>query len=275
MRDGTSDIVLVLGPWTGATVLVLMIAMTGCASPVQGLWPPRSEADSRIIHVSLDTWHGMIAFPHVSKEPAGPRFEEWGYAEQAWYLEGRQGVGGVLRALFWPSTGVVEIGRYHRVWAQRTPQPPADLFSYRLSERGYRRLRRFLRATMAESTPLAESRQAAFFPATRPYHVFNHCHQYVARALQEAGLPVSEALAMTRSTLAWQLQRAVEIQDEHLAEPPSPVQSSSRPYGTASSSLFGETLGYDESRGAHDTKAIDAPPLRLTPSSVETGNREP
>lgn len=41
---------------------------------------------------------------------------------------------GVVRALFWPTEGVVEVGRYDRIWAERTPQPSSDLFLFRLTE---------------------------------------------------------------------------------------------------------------------------------------------
>ena len=88
------------------------------------------------IVVSLDAAHSMIAFPveapvfHVRGEhgvtgtDGAPRealvYEEWGYAERAWYLEKRQGFTGVLRALLWPTEGVVEVGIYESIWAACT-----------------------------------------------------------------------------------------------------------------------------------------------------------
>jgi hypothetical protein len=30
-------------------------------------------------------------------------FEEWGYAERAWYVEGKAAIGGIFRLLFWPT----------------------------------------------------------------------------------------------------------------------------------------------------------------------------
>ena len=93
----------------GLVPLCLFLA-SACASPVQDLWPAQPEGPSHAIIVSLDTWHAMIAFPLPSPQPSPPDgakgegegalFEEWGYAEQAWYLEGRQGLTGILRALF-------------------------------------------------------------------------------------------------------------------------------------------------------------------------------
>src|SRR5207245_973936 len=82
----------------------------GCATPVQELWPPPEGAPTHTIVVSLDTWHAMIAITLDERVTALDRksvFEEWGYAEQAWYLEGRQGITGARRALLWPSPGLV------------------------------------------------------------------------------------------------------------------------------------------------------------------------
>ncbi|MDR4467400.1 MAG: DUF2459 domain-containing protein [Nitrospira sp.] len=149
----------------------------------------------------------MIAFQNDTPHA----YEEWGYAERAWYLEGKMGVSGVVRALFWPTDGVVEVGHYDRVWAERTPQPPSDFFSFRLSEEGYQRLRQHLQATLLNGEPVASFRQSMFYPAKRSYQLFHTCHQYAALALREAGLPISPFWALNRTSLAWQLRRTSRI----------------------------------------------------------------
>ena len=203
----------------------IIIGVSGCAKPNPELWPPAPGTLTKEIYVSLDTWHAMIGFQEgptqdhgqPEKEPqAQPQslqsfmFQEWGYAERAWYLEGQQGISGVLRALFWSTEGIVEVAEYNQLWADRTPQPPSDLFKFDLSEEGHQRLRTHLRSTRESSNPIKAFRRSSFYQATDPYHLFHHCHQYVARALQEAGLPVSTFWALTRTSLAIQLQRAQE-----------------------------------------------------------------
>jgi hypothetical protein len=216
--------------------LVVCALLWGCASPIPDLWPPTPDVPARTIYVSLDTWHAVIALPMqheaVSDQPSAlsvkagspthnsalriqHSFEEWGYAERAWYLEDRRGLTGILRALFWPTEGVVEVGQYDRVWADRTPQPPAELFVFRVSEEGFRQLRRHLRGTVSSDEPVASLSQSTFYPAVRSYHVFHTCHQYAASALREAGLPISAFWAFNRSSLAWQLRRAARIAAEH------------------------------------------------------------
>lgn len=211
------------------------LLLSACASPVEGWKPPSPDSAAHTIYVSLDTWHAVIALP---VQPAGydqpspfsfekgtspqhslgstPHFyEEWGYAERAWYVEGRRGLTGMLRALFWPTEGVVEVGQHEQVWAERTPQPPSDLFVFRVSEEGYRRLRRHLRSTVSSDTPVASFDQSTFYPAVRSYHLFHTCHQYAASALREAGLPISPVWAFSRTSLAWQLARQGQMAAQH------------------------------------------------------------
>lgn len=213
--------------FTRAVAMTLLVSalLTACALPVENLWPPPPDSTVRTVYVSLDTWHAMIAFPQ-SEEISLPsaynqHFEEWGYAERAWYLEGKRGLTGVMRALFWPSEGVVEVSWYDQVWAERTTQPPSDLFMFRLSEEGYHRLRRHLDATIADRSSVTAFGTSLFYPAKRSYHAFHTCHQYAAHALREAGLPLSPFWAFSRTSFAWQLHRAVRIAEKQPTAMPS------------------------------------------------------
>ena len=204
-------------PWL---IVLSLLLLCGCAAPVKELWPPPEGAPTRTIVVSLDTWHAMIAITLDERVTALDRksvYEEWGYAERAWYLEGRQGITGALRALFWPSPGVVEVGLHEQVWAVRTSQPPSETFVFRVSETGFQRLRRHLRSTIGAPQPLLVADRVKFYPSKRPYHLFHQCHQYAAEALREAGLPLSAWWAFSRTSLAMQLRRAVNIADEAAA----------------------------------------------------------
>ena len=204
-------------PWL---IIPSLLLLWSCAAPVQGLWPPPEGAPTRTIVVSLDTWHAMIAITldeRVTALDQKSMFEEWGYAEQAWYLEGRQGITGALRALFRPNPGVVEIGLHEQVWAARTPQPPAETFVFRLSEAGYLRLRRHLLSTIGATTPVLVVDRVRFYPSKRSYHLFHQCHQYAAEALRAAGLPLSAWWAFSRTSFAMQLRRATRMADQAAA----------------------------------------------------------
>jgi len=182
------------------------IFSTGCATfPHSPSSLPKHFPPQTVI-VSLDTWHAMLAFPFPNISDDGRQeFEEWGYAERAWYVEGKTGIGGIFRALFWPTDGVVEVGRHTSIWAERTLQPPVNVFVFHLELEPYRQLRQFLESTLFSRTPLAQFGGSAFYPSARSYHVLHTCHQYAARALQAAGLPLTPALAFNRTMLGWQL----------------------------------------------------------------------
>ena len=150
----------------------------------------------------------MIALPVETTDGGNKKvYEEWGYAERAWYLEGRQGITGAIRALFWPTEGVVEVAVAEQIWAERTPQPPAEVFAFELSKAGYRRLRDYLQSTIASDRPVTILGPSRFYPAQSSYHLFHHCHQYAAHALREAGLPISVWAAFSRSTFSMQLRQ--------------------------------------------------------------------
>ena len=189
--------------------------------------PELQTRDSVPIVVSLDAAHSMIALPiegpvfHVNGDhgPTGtngsagePRvYEEWGYAERAWYLEKRQGFRGVLRALLWPTEGVVEVGIHGSIWAERTKKPPVEAFRFQISEVGYRSLRSYLRATIASEEPVGIVGNSRFCVARPSYHLFHHCHHYTAKGLREAGLPISMSGALTRGGFAKQLRRIMPL----------------------------------------------------------------
>ena len=219
--------------------LAVTLLLFGCASPRAELWPPQPSSPTHPIYVSLDTGHAMIAFPvdktkerglSAQHESSGHEtqtsahrtqyvYEEWGYAERAWYLEGRTGMTGIIRALFWPTEGIVEVGRHDKPWADRTPQRPSALFKFDLSGEGQRRLREHLHTTMAGAEPIASKDGSRFYPAVRTYHLFHTCLQYAAEALHEAGLPVSPFWVFGRSNLAMQLRRAQEIEGKGVVRP--------------------------------------------------------
>jgi len=179
------------------------------------------------IVVSLDAAHSMIALPveapvfHVRGDhgvtgtDGAPRearvYEEWGYAERAWYLEKRQGFTGVLRALLWPTEGVVEVGIYESIWAERTRKPPVEAFRFQISEVGYRSLRSYLRATIASEEPVGIVGNSRFCVARPSYHLFHHCHHYTAKGLREAGLPIPMWGAVNRYIFAKQLRRIMPL----------------------------------------------------------------
>lgn len=212
-----------------AVAAALCLAAAACAQPIAGLWPPGPGDVTHRIVVSTDAWHSVIglcrengqatqdapsapaAAPEATRQAGSPRFEEWGFAEKGYYLEGDNGVCGTLRALFLPSAGVVSVTRGDRTWAERTPQPPGRSWEFDLTDAGFARLAAFLRAEVASPTPISHAGGAEWFDAASSYHAFHHCHHWTASALREAGLPVRPAFALFKWSLESQLDRAERI----------------------------------------------------------------
>ncbi len=190
----------------------LLFFSAGCTTGHQDLSSFPERFSPQTVIVSLDTWHAMLAFP--TSENGEQVYEEWGYAERAWYVDGEQGISGMFRALFWPTDGVVEVGRHTAIWAERTPQPPAEVFVFHLETEQYRQLRLFLESTLLSRTALASFGGSDFYPSVRSYHLFHTCHQYAAHALQAAGLPLTPAFAFNRTSLGWQLRRLPQKLDD-------------------------------------------------------------
>ena len=191
----------------------LLLLSAGCTTAHQGLSALPEKFPPGTVIVSLDTWHAMLAFP--TSENGEQEYEEWGYAERAWYVEGKTGLSGIFRALLWPTDGVVEVGRHSTIWVERTPQPPAEVFMFQLEPEPYRHLRLFLESTRLSRTALAGFGGSDFYPSVRSYHLFHTCHQYAAHALQAAGLPLTPALALSRTMLGWQLRRLLQPSNDH------------------------------------------------------------
>ena len=163
--------------------------------------------EATVFHVGGN--HGVSETDSTPRER--PVHEEWGYAERAWYLEKRQGFTGVLRALLWPTEGVVEVGIHESIWAERTKKPPVETFRFQISEAGFRSLRSYLRATIASEEPVGVVGNSRFCIARSSYHLFHHCHHYTAKGLREAGLPISIRVALTRNGFAKQLRRIMPL----------------------------------------------------------------
>lgn len=167
----------------GAPLLFLLLA--ACAMPPAGLWPAKPGEPATRIVVSSDAWHSMIALPS-----AEGGFEEWGYAEKAWYLEGTQGAWGVLRALLWPSEGIVEVARVERPFALRSRQGEPKVWELDLGARSLARLRAYLESSRLSPVPVVDQGWRRWYATGWDYHFFHTCHHYVANALFEAGIPV-------------------------------------------------------------------------------------
>ena len=195
-----------------AAAALLIVSIPSCfPGPIDDLWPPRPGEPSHRIEVVYHDWHTFIVEPRAAAAGAEPDggFFEWEFAEKAWYLEGRQGIGGVFRALFWPSDSALSRKEVARPFWARFPERPIERWSFVVSEEGLRRLVAYAESVRGE--PLAGRR--GWYAGRRPYHLFFLCHHFTLRALREAGLPVAPWWGYTYWMTEIQLDRVARFHE--------------------------------------------------------------
>lgn len=194
---------------------LLFLGLTTCASPKTELWPPALLEGRHKILISVDSWHSVIGlFPKQEATFSHHDLTEWGYAEKSYYLEGDSGATGIMRALFWPSDGVVLKTKAKKPWSLRSRQPPSVMFTFYLSDRGYDNLVNFLKNELKSPDPIFRGVKTVWYRAKEDYTIFHHCHHFTARALREAGLPIWSFYAPFKWSLIWQLERARKMVEE-------------------------------------------------------------
>jgi len=196
--------------------IAVMLVATGCAQPIAGLWPPPEGSPSHRVVVSVDSWHSVVGiYPRAAAGREGTAdLEEWSYAERQYYLEGNSAFSGSMRAVFWPSAGVVQVHRGGPPYSERAPQLPVQQWTFQLGDEGFQRLLEWLHASRASAEPISAQAGSLWYEASSSYHGFHQCHHWTANALRAAGLPVWSFYAFTRRGLETQLDRCAEIARE-------------------------------------------------------------
>jgi hypothetical protein len=142
------------------------------------------------------------------REFAGRRYVEAGWGDRAYYMDPHAGLLLGLRALLWPTPGVL-----HLVGLQAPPQaafPEAEVVELRVSAPELARMHeRVLRSLDPQSSGTlgpglyGDSR---FLASRERFHLLRTCNVWTAQVLREGGVPVRPALALTVGSLLGQLR---------------------------------------------------------------------
>lgn len=203
-------------------LLIIALAFAGCASPIEGLWPPSPGETSHRILVFSDQWHTSIGV-WGADDPEGKDiggYREWGYAHRGFYYEGDTGSCAVCCAIFIPSAAVVLVRSDGLDMPLTSPHPPVLRWEFRLTPQGHRALIAHLEAEKANPRPFSDLRGYEWYEASSSYHGFHHCHHWTMRALRAAGLPVYPIWSLFRGWTRAQLDRAARMQEELRAQSP-------------------------------------------------------
>jgi hypothetical protein len=211
------------------------------------------EPPAVTVYVVSHGWHSGIVVPAAlaqahdwpaRREFAQAQYFEVGWGDRAYYQAADPGWWMGLRALLWPSPGVL-----HVVALPGPPQaafPGAPLLAVRISHQGAQRLAASIAASHERAGPLPSAHtealqarrlpdergadgapiafgpalygQGRFYASTERFHLFATCNVWVARRLRDAGLDLHPAFALTSGMLFAQLAR-------HVPAPPAPAAS--------------------------------------------------
>ena len=186
--------------------------------------PSRSGAQDPpaiTVHVVSHGWHSGLIVPAALADahgwPVRAEFPqathyEVGWGDRAYYQAIDPGWWLGLRALLWPSPGVLQVVAIEG--APRAAFPAATVVAVRLSHAGAQRLAASIAASHARDADGAQIAlgpslygQGRFYASVERFHLFATCNVWVARRLREAGLDVHPSLALTAGALFGQLAR--------------------------------------------------------------------
>jgi len=222
------------GRWVlPALALVGLVVFTPAVSAVE------TAPDTVTVHVVAHGWHSGLVIPAAVIDadawPARRAFPdadyfEVGWGDRAFYQASDPGLWLGLRALLWPSPGVLHIVALRGAPAQHVAGAP--MATLEMSREGARRLVAAISASHerdAQGQPIAFGPslygQGRFYASVERFHLFATCNVWVARRLRDAGVSVRPALAITTGMLFAQLAQGAQHRSAASAPWPNPVQA--------------------------------------------------
>ena len=198
-----------------AFIVLMSVLLCACASPPKDLFPPGPSEPSKTIYLVRHGWHaGMVVkradipagiwpqhndFPHA-------QYLEIGWGDRDYYMTPSSDLGITLKAGLIPTESVLHIVGFSGPVTRYFPH--SEVIRIELSEAGFQRLCSYLENSYAldeagRSQPLGPALYGTgqFFLSRESYHAFNTCNVWTARALREAGCPITPGVNLTVDTL--------------------------------------------------------------------------
>ena len=214
-----------------AALLLLMLALVvlapGCAPQLNSGAAPAADAQATMhpVHVVRRGWHSGIvvraadvpeqAWP-ARRDFVGAEHLEVGFGDRAYFQATDPSVWLGLRALLWPTAGVLQIVAFSGPVENHFAS--AEIVVLQITPQGFARLVAAISASHEldaagrpipiEPGPYGTSR---FYASREAFHLFATCNVWIAAVLREAGVPVSPALSQTSGALFVQLRRHGQV----------------------------------------------------------------
>ena len=208
-------------------LLALVVLVPGCAAQLNPGSAPAADAQATMhrVHVVRHGWHSGIvvraadvplqAWP-ARREFADAEYLEVGWGDRAYYPAPDPSVWLGLRALLWPTAGVLHMvafsGPVEHYFAS------AEIVALQLTPQGFARLVAAVSASheldaASQPIPLGPGLYGTsrFYASREVFHLFATCNVWVAAMLREAGVPVSPTLSPTSGALFAKLRRYGQV----------------------------------------------------------------
>jgi uncharacterized protein (TIGR02117 family) len=207
---------------SAAGLLIAVAIAPGCTvAPAIAPDPASAEAGpQRTIYVVRHGWHtGIVvraadvpesAWP-ARRDFAGADYLEVGWGDREYYQAPDPDAWLALRALFWPTPGVLHVVGFSRPVERHFAT--AEIIELHVSEQGFARLVQYIRASheldaSGEPISLGIGRYGTsrFYASREAFHLFKTCNVWTARVLREGGVSLSSVPALTADGLITQLR---------------------------------------------------------------------
>lgn len=195
-----------------AAILVGCLSCS-CAGPKQMRPPPK---DSKTVHVVHKGWHAALVVQRADIPPAvWPAHQT---APPAKYLEVGWGDNEgyrfpwtfriVVLALFWPTPSVLLVRGFDEPVIEEFGDKSKEILAVQVSAEGFSRMCAYFQKhyqldQQGRPIPLGSD----FYVARGSYHAFQNSNHWTARALREAGCPITSFYAIHASNVMFQTHR--------------------------------------------------------------------
>ena len=182
----------------------------GCLGSVKSLYPPTAGQKQKSVYVVNHGWHTGLIIPcdeippglwRAARDFAPARYLEAGWGDDGFYRAQKITVSLTLKALFWPTPSVLHL--------VAVDDPPTDfvgskMFEVQLSPEGFEQMCAFIGRTHEYTTGgrpiwLAHGLygESAFYRARGNYYFPKTCNHWTAKALRQAGCPITPIYSVT------------------------------------------------------------------------------
>lgn len=198
-----------------AAIVLMSVLLFACASPPNSLFPPDPNGPSRTIYLVSHGWHAGIVLKRADipagiwpqhNEFPGAEYLEVGWGDKDYYMTPKPNLGITLKAGLLPTASVLHVVGFRGPVTRYFPA--SEVIHIDLSEAGFKRLCHYLESSYALnetglSQPLGPSLygEGQFYLSRETYHAFNTCNAWTAKALREAGCPITPATNLRIKTL--------------------------------------------------------------------------